>query len=371
MQTKKLLLIVSLGIIVVIVVVFGFFRIYKQQPVDYLIAGVPYFSMYDGTPLWSGMQTSAAIILGYWGDNSLSFNEIVNDLSLTFSRPGISTSTLPELGDMKLFFEKQGYEAKLVSSRKVEDLYPYIKNNIPIIVVRRLSFAPDLPSLYDVSVVIGLLSSKKEVVLHENILGNNYYLPFSEFSKSAISNFLVVEPSLMLKKTLSQPDRTKPYASRLKLMDDPDIFDINLKWLAAANFARSNDDVSLQLLQWEKAKNHPAFLKLHPAAKIFALSEVAYRYSYLGKYDTAISMIEKDILPINRNLNEPFGEWNRSATFPQRVVYPYVILAKAYFGKGDKNKAKKIISDELASAINNEEQIKTLKQALNSFSGSL
>jgi len=306
---------------------------------DVLIRGVPYIGNFSGTILRNAPESIAAMITRYWGDERLSEQAIREELQ----NIGIGENATVTMTDLASFFARQGYETKVERFQSVDDLFKYLNQNIPLI------FALKLPTdryvLIDHSVLIGILSGRRTVVLHSNLLGNNYEMSFDEFTRSWSGRerdqvVLIVRPSQELRETITQPEHSKDYPPRLGIMDDPGLQELRfkMKWVEEIILTGTSNGVSLR----EEVVNDPEFDKLRPTGKIWAYLGLAREYMKLGEIDRAIAVVKEKAMPLNHDIEKAFGEWPAFQKLPSGAEWnrPWIALVDLYLMKDDVKKAR-------------------------------
>lgn len=329
---------------ILVVAVIGAYAYWVASIPSYLIPGVPYYGIYSGTVLWSDTQTALAMAMRYWGD------ERVSDLGITEDAPSVTTPTLDSIVDI---LRRYGYSADLYSFRRIRDFTQFVnaRRKTPLIVVHKLSNRDDLPPLYVYSVLIGVDSSRDEITLHNSILGNNYRIAFSDFEKrteGARRQFVAAVPHPSIRDQLRPPSTRASYPPRKAIMDAPEDLDLQLRWLALMQQRRDGADPRIMLAQWQELESHPAFLRLHPAARIVLHTNVAREHRRLGEYAEAIRVIEEFALPLNHDLNQPYGEWDRDPAVQRETDRPWLSLARTYMEMSALSEARRALNRAFA-----------------------
>ena len=189
--------------------------------VNYLIPGVPYNGIQNLFFQKANVSAIASTmdILGYWGDERFKIADLKEKFSL------ISTSS--PLYSIKIFFEENGYEVYQGSSSYLDDEIKEIKKfvnskeKMPVIVFQKNPLDSKASILVS-RVVIGVFDNEKKVVVHDNLLGNNYeisYEDFREMFKPNIRAILAVWPSEKIKGIIKGPNYNLPYPERTEAMD--------------------------------------------------------------------------------------------------------------------------------------------------------
>lgn len=333
------------AVLLLAIAIGGAFYWYTGRIPDYVILDVPYLGLYSGTILWNDSQTSAAMLLRYWGDGRVDLKTITKELP---------TGTLTSFDSLSEFFRRYGYRAEVHEFRGIKELSKFINPQVktPLIMLRRLSHRTDLPPIYTFSVLLGIRGSREELIFHDNIYGNNYRITFSEFEdllQGVGRKFLAVQPTPEIKNQLRPVWEDKPYPLRRNIMDSADNIDLNLRWAVLDTLA-SRGDLSAEQLRdgWQAIVEHPAFLNLHPLGRIVAYIRLAKYHRDLKNYTEAIRVIEEYALRLNHNLNQPYGEWDRDPTTVRESIQPWLSLERTYIAMGDLMKAKAALGKALA-----------------------
>lgn len=357
----------SIGVIVVVLGLL-FYWYYWRVP-NYVIPDVPYFGIYIGNILANDSETSVGMLLRYWGDERTDLNDIISEF------PSVDTlenerSAFVTFERLKTFFDKQGYQTEIRKFNNIRDFAEFINPRVktPLIILRHLSDRSDLPPLPVFSVLVGI--EGRELIIHDNIYGNNYRLGFDDFNKltSGLQHrFLVVQPSPAIAGEL-KPKRTgQSYPARLGIMDSKDNIDLNLRWAAMSISAiQGGNNPSASRDRWRAIVEHSAFEGLHPAGRITAYVYLAKFERELGNYNRAIEIIEKFAIPLNHDLNKPYQEWGRDPAFPSQFTSPWLSLARTYIATNQLEKAGMMIakavqinaSDPLVQFVKNELKVK-------------
>lgn len=205
-----------------------YFYVSYEPKVNHLIEGVPYYGVYNLYPDFTSAATSIATILRYYNDERVSFGE----LKSTFPDSRHDKDDLSNFQTSLAFFKKQGYETFSIrfldnkyKNRKINEIKKFIKKDIPVIVIqqKRLDTKDSDLERSGWRVVIGVFDDKKEIVVHDAGLGNNYVFSFDDFEKlffPGASRMLAVWPNDTLTQSLPKPGNGEPYQERLALMEN-------------------------------------------------------------------------------------------------------------------------------------------------------
>src|SRR3989344_4961518 len=150
--------ILLLSLLVILIGAFGYyFYTSYESPVNHLIEGVPYYGVYNLYPDFTSSSISIATVLRYYHDERISFG----DLKKKFPDSRHDTDDLSHFRNALSFFETQGYNTfSLGLASKIDDI-----------------------EKFGWRVVIGVFDDKKEVIVHDASLGNNYVFSYSDFEK--------------------------------------------------------------------------------------------------------------------------------------------------------------------------------------------
>ncbi len=315
-------------------------------PKAHLILGVPYYGIFSGTILANDIESSVAMILGYWRDERLSLEEIGS----VFGSIEPGTIRTYSWDEIKSFFISRQYDVELKQFKDISEI------------VRFISVSPEVPLLTTIlnirgngftsAVLIGADPRAGTITVHQTAFGNNYILSVSEavFPLRA----LIVKPGSAIQSSSAGPNHNVAYPKRLGIMDDSDIRGVNVAWIEAQFVEKEwiatgkNRDKALELIQkWEAVIAHPGFEKIYPAGRVLAYSMQAYYAIELGEYDLAISLLREKAIPLNRDFNKPYGEWPRDPSMHERSTRPWLFLEKAYAAKGDLKNAQEAREERL------------------------
>src|SRR3989344_4966324 len=198
-----------------------------EPPVNHLIEGVPYYGVYNLYPDFTSSSISVATVLRYYNDERMSFNELKNE----FPDSRHNMDNLSNFQKSLSFFETQGYNTfsiKLLDdkykNRKINEIKKYIKKDIPVIVIqqKRLDTKESDIEKSGWRVVIGVFDDKKEVIVHDASLGNNYVFSYADCEKlffPGASRMFVAWPKDDLVQNLPKPGNTLPYQKTLPVAE--------------------------------------------------------------------------------------------------------------------------------------------------------
>lgn len=361
-ERKQYFYLFLLGLLALGILVYWFYLPEK----DILIYGVPYIGNFSGTAVSNAPQSITAMITRYWGDERIPLPDIVyKEFPLRTAKGSLTLSAYV------LFFEKHGYDVKIEKFNKIVDFVPYLKQNIPLVLPLKLP--SDKYALVDHSVLIGILPGKNVLVFHSNLLGNNYEMPFSDFEKSwknreADRVFLVIRPSPAILTLIKGQNHNQQYPKRLKIMDDPAMRDLGfkIKWTIEQSYDRNAAEL------WEEIINDPAFKDMRPDGKIMMYVRLAREKAKSGEIDKAIEIVEKYALPLNHDLERPYGEWPAFEFLPPGAQWglPWEELGDFYLMKNDFKKAEEAFIKASALSPQNalvHDKLQNLQSRENSF----
>jgi len=178
-----------LFLMVILIGAVGFYFYTSYEPsVNHLIEGVPYYGIFNLFQEYSSPATTIATILRYFNDERVSFRELNNE----FPGPRYDKDNLTHFQKSLKFFEAQGYNTfsiKLLDDKykddKIGEIKKYIRKDIPVIVIqqKRLDTKESDIERSGWRVVIGVFDDKKEIIVHDASLGNNYVFSYADFEK--------------------------------------------------------------------------------------------------------------------------------------------------------------------------------------------
>jgi hypothetical protein len=355
-----------LSILLVLLFIVGIFYYSLALPKDYTIPGVPYYGVFTRMNFdyfsVSNAASSIMTILRYWGDERLSERNI---------NSRFPSGKLIKFEEVKDFFVEQKYNVEEVKINSDSDLWKYInpRKNIPILVLIPRKDISEIGKGY--AVIIGILKSKRSVLLHQAELGNNFVASYEDIGLKNGLRALVITPSKEIKSLIKGPDYSKKYPKRLSIMDDPDIQRIMKKWRKAYSYSGFSakelreKGISLNdiLALLEDVHNDPAFSKLHPASRVRLNTSRADIMVTLGRNDEAIKLVMTEIAPINRNLNQAYMEWPAGSGMPPVYASVWTVLGRAYIAKGQTQNAIKALENAIRYGDNRDSTKKLLERA--------
>ena len=342
---KSLFFIISGFALAIAIVVGGFYLIYGipdflKKKNDILVFGVPYHGVFGGTMVATTPQGVVAMILGYWGDERTTLVDIIKK----FPPRRSSAEQKNFYAELVSFFEENDYIVNVVELNEISDFERYLKKDIPVILTLKID--ADEPSVLESHILIGIRWNTSTLVFHTPMRGNNYEISFSEFEKLLPDSqtprlFLVIKPSLTIASLIAGPSKIKkPYPSRLGIMDSQNIRDFQILVGKAAEIEDHQESVAL----YKDIFQHPGFYEIRPDGRMAVYLELAKRYIQMKEMDKAISIIEKEVVPLNNSFAQKYNEWPAIAGWPKTYTewfIPHIVLGAAYFEKEDFVQAKK------------------------------
>src|SRR3989338_7887899 len=222
--------ILLLSLLVILIGAFGYyFYTSYESPVNHLIEGVPYYGVYNLYPDYASAAISVATVLRFYSDERVSFSDLKDMFPDARHKEEDDLSNSQKALE---FFETQGYNAfsiKLLDDEykdnKVKEIKKYIKKDVPVIVIqqKRLDTKESDIEKSGWRVVIGVFDDKKEIIVHDASLGNNYVFSYADFEKlffPGASRMLAVWPKDTLAQDLSKPGNGLPYSERSSIMEN-------------------------------------------------------------------------------------------------------------------------------------------------------
>ncbi len=331
-----------------------------QKANEHLIAGVPYWGSFRGTPINTNGAFIVYSILHYWGDDRFSVKEISDKFSLSpTDDPNATFSGIDLYKDIADFFTTNGYDARIVEAPQLETIKSFIDKDIPVIVSERLVSEKELPPniklVGTTRLVIGYSDKEKKVITHDNIFGNNYELSYEEFDalrSGMTAKVIIVEPKEEILGALKGVNRSILYPKRLAIMDSPGIRRMHIKWNAIYSLYLEPSLTTEERLKWtaellEEIVFDTAFNELHPASRVVMSQFLARVYvnRHIEYYNDAIKLLEKVTFPLlsPEILKKPYGEWER----PNPEMYDdpgwysssWITYGYAHFKLGNRAKA--------------------------------
>lgn len=342
------------GALAILIIGAGLIYYFYFLNANYLIPGVPYYGFYNHFfDADSAIVTSTAEILAYWGDNRFNTKFLAGyffsspEGNVATATPSLIYSTL----DIQKFFKDNGYEtyrwASPEAGGEIKEIKIFVNlfKKIPVIVYQKYSTDPERVSK-GFRVVIGVSDKEKKITVHDHYFGNNYEISYEDFEKMFTDTdraILAVWPFKELLSVIGRPNYKLQYPQRLGIMDK--MGEYLIKEVDAFILYRQKEYENALRLQQEFVSGQK-FSDFPPAYQVYFYSFLARLNLFLGDNNGAIELLTDKVLPINKDLSQPSGEWTGQINFLKNSGYaedkmtaPFIILARAYFLKGDKKKA--------------------------------
>jgi len=301
--------------------------------VDYVIPGVPavhiYSEVLSNTPIRTIDAAVLYMVLKYWGLT----DEEINIEKLASEFPPSKSSVSNE--EILNYIKKLGYEydVKVEKISTIQDLKKYINSNTrtPLI----FSSARDIKNLSNRvrRVLIGILETKKKVVVHDFHRGNNYEIPFDEFKilqegaspdyESAYL-YLVIQPPKKDGVILNdQPIEQKP-PERTALMESDALAEI----FTDIGIGLETSDPQTKASLIKNAVDHPQYSELMAKHwQVYHWSQLARALIELEEYDSAKEAIDA-AFSLNHDLDKPEPGW---PSYPTKELHsPWAALKEYY-----------------------------------------
>lgn len=377
-RLKKFKLPLLLLLVILIGAIGYYFYVSYVPPVNHLIEGVPYYGVYNLYPDFTSAAISITTVLRNYNDERVEFKELKSEFPDSRHRDEDSLSNFQK--SLK-FFEAQGYNTfsiKLLDDKykdnKIDEIKKFIKKDIPVIVIqqKRLDTKESDLERSGWRVVIGVFDDKKEIIVHDASLGNNYVFSYSDFEKlffPGASRMLAVWPKDDLAQSLPRPGNNLPYPERSTVMENSyDIIGAAGRARAAvaaadalcSSIAYSNEPTPEQVSEFirlnkesikyrDEVINNPIFKDM-PA--FFQFRNKFYRARSLmriGEVSRARDILINELIPVNNNLDvpaegfEPTGDFYEVTADAARyakvingqmpAVYEVLMVSYRYEGK--------------------------------------
>ena len=363
-------------LVILIGVVGYYFYTPYGPPVNHLIEGVPYYGVFNLYPDYTSAATSIATILRYYHDERVSFGGLKNEFP--DSRQRNDDDKESNFQKSLKFFEAQGYNTFSINLRapnykgnEINEIKQFIKKDIPIIVIqqKRLDTKSDDIEKFGWRVVIGVFDDKKEIIVHDISLGNNYALSYADFEKLFVpgaSRMLAAWPKDTLAQSLSKPGNGLPYPERSTVIENAyDLMGASgraREAVAAADALCTNapaDPTPDQISEFirlnkesiryrEEAINNPAFKTMPPILQFREKFWRARALMRIGEISKARGILLNELIPANKDLDKPvegfalavdLSEATESSRYSKVIngqmpyVYEILMLSYRYEGK--------------------------------------
>ncbi len=280
------------------------------------------------------------------------------------------------------FFQDNGYETYRWTSTKpgseLEEIKKFVNSSkkIPVIVYQKESVSPDSESL-NFRVIIGVMDKEKKVIAHDNFFGNNYEISYQDFQamfQPDARAILAVWPNKELAKKIKGADHAMIYPQRLAVMDQLGEHLVKSSD-ALTYYYQKNYEKSFQVYQ--EFLSDPKMNSYPPAYRVVFYNFQATLYFALNKPDEVIKFLTNQSLPINDNLNQPYGTWTEQVELfekdpgfkdykEHKFLTPYYWLAKAYLLKNDRESAGNYFEEILKIFPQEKKSLKGLEESLKS-----
>ncbi|MDD2730765.1 MAG: tetratricopeptide repeat protein [Candidatus Portnoybacteria bacterium] len=366
---------VVVPIVLVLFIITGslyYFYYYRNQ-MNFLIPGIPYYGFYNQFfDANSSELSTVASILGYW-DKKVNPSDLFEEFAEIDSSASGRYSQIQSLvlypSQITVFFQKKGYETRFYSPAvdseidKISEIKKFVnpQKKTPVIIYQRRSADAERIS-NGFRIIIGVFDKEKKIIVHDYDFGNNYEISYEDFEKmfDLTNNWaiLAVWPGEELTAEIKGPDYSRTYPKRLEAMDN--VGEILIK---------SNDIVWFNNNQkYEQALNlfkeiiaDPKFEYLPPAHRVSFFTSFANLYLRADRADEAIKILNEKALPLNHDLSQSYGDWNKPLNI-DKFSTPYYVLGTAYQKKGDKESARQNFEEALKIKPDNKEVQDALKQ---------
>jgi len=321
--------ILLLSLLVILIGAFGYyFCTSYEPPVNHLIEGVPYYGVYNLYPDFTSSSISIATVLRYYHDERISFG----DLKKKFPDSRHDTDDLSNFQNSLSFFETQGYNTFSLGlaskkGKEINEIKKYINKDIPVIVIqqKRLDTKIDDIERFGWRVVIGVFDDKREVVVHDASLGNNYVLSYSDFEKLFVPGarrMLAVWPKADLVISLTKPGNGKPYPERSTVMENTysivgaagrakaaaaaaDALCVNTQGNLAPEQINEFVDLHKESVRYrDEVINSQVFTRMSPLFQFRNKLWRARSMMLTGEVSKARGILVKELIPINKGLDK-------------------------------------------------------------------
>ncbi|OGF70161.1 hypothetical protein A3H65_02300 [Candidatus Giovannonibacteria bacterium RIFCSPLOWO2_02_FULL_45_14] len=308
---------------------FYFYTSY-ESPVNHLIEGVPYYGVYNLYPDYASAAISVATVLRFYSDERVSFSDLKDMFPDARHKEEDDLSNSQKALE---FFETQGYNAfsiKLLDDEykdnKVKEIKKYIKKDVPVIVIqqKRLDTKESDIEKSGWRVVIGVFDDKKEIIVHDASLGNNYVFSFDDFEKlffPGASRMIAVWPDELLAKSLLKSEKPEPYPTRSAIMDNgyaiigeagraraasatADAFCRELSDTPTSEQVNKYIEFTKESIRYrDEVLNNPAFELMPPLFQFRNKLWRAKSLMHIGEVSKARDIFINELLPVNKDLD--------------------------------------------------------------------
>lgn len=336
----------TLAVTAGVLIAVSFAAVYFENSDERALSGVPYHGFYDNFYLADSSAVNAVLmLLEYWERRSFSANEVQDSLW----RIGPQALTIQKIN---IFFQRRGYQTEILRAPFLPDIIGKISkflntpNGIPLIVYQY--HAPKIsPELRSYRLIIGASGKEKNMIVHDYYYGNHYKISYEDF----LSNLRMEDAAILAVwpsgesapediRTRRTPKSGVPYAE--------EIGNFMSRW--SALMQQSSEDPEITAEKIVAMYQSPVFLYLPPAYRISLWDYAADLLMISGDYRGAINLLETKALPLNQNLDDPFGAWEGhiralrhwipNLMTTNELSRPYVLLGLAYAKTGDQISAR-------------------------------
>lgn len=336
-EMKKNAVWTLLGLVVLLLGGIGYLFSFPNKARAYLIPHVPYWGQYTEAGLATSPLFSLYTMLQYWGDGRFTPERLVE--LVQFDSP-------LDLTGASMFFTRNGYDPQLLYTQEINDLRPFLKKNIPLILRQRLALdAPEY--LTTMRVLIGFDDARRVLIFHDYLFGNNYEISYvdHELLKKPTLGTLVVTPGSDVKKGLAKTDFADEYPARLPIMDSPLLRDLFIKReeiLYLVYQTPRTADISERIQQLGDAiLSHEGFKDLHPAERVRLSTRHARSMHQAGDYKRAVDILRITVPLLTDDITRPFNGWRVPLSQgPSLREAAWRFLGDAYQKLGDTDSAR-------------------------------
>jgi tetratricopeptide (TPR) repeat protein len=388
-KQKFIIILVTFSLFILIASISYYF--YSLRFKEYIVLGVPSINLFEnGDRYWHIWALYS--IFSYWKqfDSSLvqpSFEELAKHfLSVgksEFSRKvGLLYIKDRSLENM-LGYAKQipNYEGKLIAANSVNDMRPFLRKHIPLIVLMR--FSEGAPEFLLPAVVVGI--SRNDVIVHDYFRGPAYHMTVDRFEKlwedtSGRKSFLALYPRyykrILTQNIDKQYIRDPRYDRILPLIES---YVEMFTYLHTGRVLLVGTDKGTNYIEaikrGEAIISDPEFESLPKAWRVRVYGYLGFSYYGLsrakGKDEASLRKAleyEEKAISLNSGLFDSsefaawpeafvnashgiFGDYNKANTGnPSKFSTPYLHLGWIYRALGEKEKA--VEAYRMADAIN-------------------
>jgi tetratricopeptide (TPR) repeat protein len=376
------------GIVLLFLAVFGawYFWKLKNASADYVIPNVPYYGVYNhkdnNTKLVRDTASAVASILEYWNPGQVDFEAIGTVLGRTSDNK--QTDVSPEIFDK--IFESNGYSIEY-TKLDISGLNKYLNSDsrTPLLFFQALDKdQPKELQYYPPSVLIGIKSSEKKLVLHSYWYGNNYEIGFDDFNAlwGATAPFqrnyyAIIKPNNYDAVLSGVKKRANtPYSARTSIMKNAEFMFRNMA-LGEIALWRANSRLATEY--YSKVEDDPEFQEYFPPYfKVLLYTQKSIALLRQKKIDSnhnmALELAQKAI-SLNHDLDKSFRDWpgfdiNKNSSGETGILAEaYEALGDIYYFKGELEAAKESYEKALQIFPNAQRTKASLETTLSILSG--